>query len=77
MVLTSIAVVLHRRIGGPATAAILANAVIGLGGFGIAVATLYLTAVALGAPIALTVALAVSIGCNMLLYVMRKRAATA
>jgi len=77
MVLTSIAVVLHRRIGGPATAAILANAVIGLGGFGIAVAALYLTAEQFGLPLALSLALAVSIGCNMFLYVMRKRAAMA
>jgi hypothetical protein len=77
IVLTSIAVVLHRRIGGPATAAILANAVIGLGGFGISVATLYLAAERLGAPLALSLALAVSIGCNMMLYVVRKRAATA
>ena len=69
--------VLHRRIGGPATAAILANAVIGLGGFGIAVAALYLGAEALGSPLALSLALAVSIGCNMMLYVMRKRAAMA
>jgi len=75
IVLTSIALILHRRIGGPATAAILANAVIGLGGFGVAVATLYLTAERFGSPLALTVALAVSIGCNMMLYVMRKRAA--
>ena len=77
MVLTSIAIVLHRRIGGPATAAILANAVVGLGGFGIAVATLYIGAERLGSPLALSLALAVSIGCNMLLYMMRKRAAMA
>jgi hypothetical protein len=77
IVLTSIIIILHRRIGGPATAAILANAVVGLGGFGIAVATLYLTAERLGSPLALSLALAVSVACNMLLYVARKRAAAA
>ena len=37
IVLTSIMIILHRRVGGPATAAVMANAVIGLGGFAIAV----------------------------------------
>lgn len=75
IVLTSIVIILHRRIGGPATAAILANAVIGLGGFAIAVASLYLTADRFGSAIALGLTLAISIGCNLMLYVMRKRAA--
>jgi hypothetical protein len=77
IVLTSIIIILHRRIGGPATAAILANAVVGLGSFGIAIAALYLTAEQLGSPLALSLTLAISIGCNLMLYVMRKRAATA
>lgn len=75
IVLTSIIIILHRRIGGPATAAIMANAVIGLGGFAVAVMTLYLTAERLGSPAALSLALAVSIGCNFMIYVVRKRAA--
>jgi hypothetical protein len=75
IVLTSIIIILHRRIGGPATAAIMANAVIGLGGFGIAVVALYLTAERLGSAIALSLALAVSIGCNMIIYFVRRRAA--
>jgi hypothetical protein len=77
IVLTSIMIILHRRIGGPATAAIMANAVIGLGGFAVAVITLCLTAERLGSPLALTLALAVSIGCNMLIYFARQRAAAA
>jgi hypothetical protein len=77
IVLTSIIIILHRRIGGPATAAILANAVIGLGGFAIALATLYLTADRLGSALALSVTLAISVACNLALYAARKRAATA
>ena len=37
IVLSSIMIILHRRIGGKPTAAIMANAVVGLAGFGIAV----------------------------------------
>ena len=77
IVLSSIMIILHRRIGGPATAAIMANAVIGLGGFGVALGALCLTAERLGAPLALSLALAVSIGGNLLLYVVRRRAAAA
>jgi len=77
IVLSSIMIILHRRIGGPATAAIMANAVIGLGGFAIAVVTLYATAERLGSPLALSLALAVSVGCNMLIYFARQRAAAA
>ena len=44
IVLSSIMIILHHRAGGPATAAVMANAVIGLGGFGVAALALYLTA---------------------------------
>jgi uncharacterized membrane protein (GlpM family) len=77
IVLTSIMLILHRRIGGPATAAIMANAVIGLGGFAIAVTALYFTAERLGSPLALALTLAVSIACNIVIFFMRQRAAKA
>jgi len=77
IVLTSIIIILHRRIGGPATAAIMANAVIGLGGFGIAIGSLCLTAERLGSPLALTLTLAISIACNVIIFFMRQRAAKA
>jgi hypothetical protein len=77
IVLTSIMMILHRRVGGPATAAVLANAVIGLAGFCVAVVVLNLTADRLGSWIALTLTLAVSVGCNLLIYVVRKRSAAA
>ncbi len=74
IVLTSIMIILHRRVGGPATAAVMANAVIGLGGFAVAVVALNLGADRFGSPAALTLALAVSLGCNLLLYFVRQRA---
>ena len=74
IVLTSIMIILHTRVGGPATAAVMANAVIGLGGFGIAVIVLCLSAERLGSAAALTLALATSLGCNLLIYFVRQRA---
>ena len=74
IVLTSIMIILHHRVGGPATAAVLANAVIGLGGFAIAVIVLNLTAERLGSPLALSLTLAASLGCNLLLFLVRQRA---
>jgi hypothetical protein len=61
VIYTSIMVILHRRVGGPATAAVLANAVPGLAGFGAALLTLHLTVVPLGSTPALIVALGVSV----------------
>src|SRR5262249_53383225 len=45
VIYASIMVILHRRVGGPATAAVLANAVPGLAGFGVALLILHLSAV--------------------------------
>ena len=75
IVLTSIIIILHRRVGGPATAAVMANAVIGLSAFGVAVLVLSLTAAHLGSPVALMLALATSLSGNLLLYLVRRRAA--
>ena len=69
-------IILHHRVGGPATAAVMANAVVGLGGFAIAVLVLNLTAETLGSPLALALALLVSLGCNLMIYVVRQRLAT-
>ena len=73
IVLSSIAIILHRRVGGPATAAVLANAVIGLGGFAVALVALCVTSERFGSAAALTLAFAVSLGCNLLRYLMRQR----
>lgn len=75
IVLTSIIIILHRRAGGPATAAVMANAIIGLGGFGVACIFLNLTADWLGAALALVLTLAVSFGCNLLVFAARNRLA--
>lgn len=74
IVLSSIILILHRRVGGKAAAAVIANAVIGLGGFGVAMVTLYLTADPLGAVTALALTLAVSVGCNILVFLARRQA---
>jgi hypothetical protein len=68
----SIMVILHPRVGGRATAAVLANAIPGLAGFGAALLTLHLTAVPLGSAAALIVALGVSVSWNAFLYVARR-----
>jgi hypothetical protein len=73
VVLMSIMLILHGRVGGPASAAVLANAVLGLIGFAFACVALYLTAEPLGAWIALTLALAISIGWSLLVLLARMK----
>jgi hypothetical protein len=65
-------VILHPRVGGPATAAVLANAIPGLAGFGAALLTLHLIAVPLGPTLALIVALGVSVAWNAAIYATRR-----
>ena len=77
VIYTSIMLILHRRIGGPATAAVLANAVPALGGFGLALLTLHLAAVPLGSGTALIMALGVSVAWNAAIYGIRRRQALA
>jgi hypothetical protein len=73
VVLTSIILILHNRVGGPATAAVLANAVLGLVGFGCACIALHWTAEPLGKWLGLAVALAVSIGWSLAIVAARRR----
>src|SRR6516225_4638492 len=73
VIYTSIMLILHRRVGGPATAAVLANAVPALAGFGVALLTLHLAAVPLGSVLALIAALSVSVAWNAGLYIARHR----
>jgi hypothetical protein len=68
VIYASIMVILHRRVGGPATAAVLANAVPGLAGFGVALLILHLSAVSFGSALALVAALGVSVAWNAGLY---------
>ena len=73
IVLSSLMLILQPRIGGRASAAVLANTIPGLGGFSLSLLALHLAAVPLGAPLALTLALAVSIGANLSIWAARRR----
>ena len=72
VVLISIMFILHNRVGGPASAAVLANAVLGLVGFAFACTVLHFSAVALDSAIGLTLALATSIGWSLAVLTARR-----
>ena len=72
IVLLSIMFILHNRVGGPATAAVMANAILGLVGFAFAASVLYFTAEPLGSAFGLMLTLAVSVGWGLLVYGVRR-----
>ena len=72
-VFTSLILILMPRIGGPATAAVLANGQWGLIGFGTAIVVLHLTAQPLGRAAALSLALATCIAWNLGLFFYARR----
>jgi hypothetical protein len=71
IVLMSIMIILHRRVGGKPTAAVMANAILGLIGFGLACAALHFAA-AFGSVVGLALGLAVSIAWSLLMYGARR-----
>ena len=73
IVMLSLMLILHPRIGAPATAAIIANTMWGLVGFGLCVLALHLTVTRLGAPLALTLAFMVSLVTNTTIFLLRRR----
>jgi hypothetical protein len=73
IVLISIMFILHRRVGGRPSAAVLANAITGLVGFGFACSALHFSAEPFGVAAGLTIALGVSIGWIFLIYAARQR----
>ena len=73
IIYTSIMLILHRRVGGPAAAAVLANAIPGLAGFGVALLTLHLAAIPFGSALALILALGVAVAWNASVYAVRLR----
>ena len=73
VVFSSIMLILHPRIGGPPTAAVLANSAWGLLGFGMAVAVLNVAVTQFGSAIGLSCALATCIGWNLTLWWMGRR----
>jgi hypothetical protein len=68
IVFTSIMLILHPRIGGPATAAVVANSGWGLIGFGVAFAMLYIGALKFGSAAGLCLGLATSVSWNLALW---------
>jgi hypothetical protein len=72
VVFTSMMIILHHRIGGPATAAVLASGIFGLLGFGAATLALHLAAVPLGTGPAMGLALAVAVAWNFALFTLRR-----
>ena len=72
VVLTSIALVMHPRVGGKAAAAVLANAPIGLIGFGFACLVLHFAAEPLGNATGLALALATSVGWSVLMMLAHR-----
>src|SRR5467141_3941024 len=68
VVFTSMMLILHPRIGGPATAAVFANSGWGLMGLGIAIAVLHVAALQFGSAVGLSLALMVCVGWNVVLW---------
>jgi hypothetical protein len=65
--------ILHPRIGGPPTAAVIANSGWGLLGFGVAIAVLHVAAMHFGSMIALGLALTTSVNWNLGLWWLGRR----
>jgi len=73
VVFTSIMLIFHPRIGGPATAAIVANGGWGLLGFGMAIVMLYVATLHFGSAIGLSAALATGMIWNLTLWWIGRR----
>jgi hypothetical protein len=65
--------ILHPRIGGPATAAVIANSGWGMMGFGIAIAVLHLAALRFGSAVGLSLALMTCVSWNLGLWWLSRR----
>jgi hypothetical protein len=72
-VFTSMMLILHPRIGGPPTAAVLANSAWGLMGLGVAIAVLHVAALQFGSAIGLSLALATCVSWNLALWWNERR----
>ncbi len=72
IVLLSLTLILHPRIGGPAAGAVLSNTMLGLVGFSCTCLTARLLVEPLGTAAGLAIALAVSVGCNLAFWRLRR-----
>ncbi|KIU49846.1 MULTISPECIES: hypothetical protein [Bradyrhizobium] len=77
IVFSPMMLILHPRIGGPATAAVLANSAWGLLGFGLGIAVLHVAVLQFGSAIGLCCALATCIAWNLALWQLGRRKAKA
>jgi len=73
VVFSSMMLILHPRIGGPPTAAVLANSAWGLMGLGVAIAVLHVAALRFGSAIGLGLALTVCVSWNLGLWWLSRR----
>jgi hypothetical protein len=73
IILISVMLILHRRVGGKPTAAVMANAVLGLVGFALACVVLHFAADAFGSASGLALALAASVGWSLAVLTARRR----
>ena len=69
----SLMLILHPRIGGPATANVLAHTVSGLVGFSLCCLAARLLVPVLGNALGLTLALGVSVAANVAIWALRRR----
>src|SRR5262249_23357627 len=74
IVMTSLMLIFQPRVGGPATAALIANTMWGLVGFSACLFTVHLAPVPLGTWMGLILSLVVSVVWNIVLYTLRRRA---
>ena len=72
IILISVMLILHRRVGGKPTAAVMANAVTGLVGFAFACIVLHFAAMAFGSAIGLSLALATSVSWGLTVWAARR-----
>jgi hypothetical protein len=72
IVVSSLMFILHLRIGGPATAAVITHTVSGLVGFSLCCLTARVLVEPLGVPLGLTIALVVSIAANLAIGMLRR-----
>jgi len=72
IVMTSLMLIFQPRVGGPATAALIANTMWGLVGFSVCLYTVHLATVPLGTWAGLSLSLAVSVAWNLALWWLRR-----
>ncbi len=75
VILSSLTIILHRRAGGPAAAAVIGSSALGLLGAGLGLAAVHLAAVPWGSWTALGLGLVIAVGWNLILLGLSRRAA--